>query len=69
MPGKKDIFYFAVLWGIPVYYQPLTHEIIPRNKFYGFLLDYIVIPLHIYLGYEIELVIKHKIIKRQEITK
>lgn len=30
--GKKDIFYYATVQGVPCYYRQETEEIIPRNK-------------------------------------
>ena len=39
MPDKKDIFYYARLYGIiPIYFQPEDNEVIPANRFWEFIL-------------------------------
>lgn len=67
MPDKKDIFYYAKLNGIPVYFQPEENEVVGRNKVCEWLLDNCVIPLSEYTGYEIKLY--HKTITREELKK
>lgn len=65
--NKRDIFYYARFYGIPVYFQPETNEMIGRNWFYDLLL-HLIIPFELFLvdcnEYKIE--IEHRTIKRWE---
>ena len=65
---KTDYFYYARFYGIPVFFQPETCEMIGRNWFYELLLR-IIEPFEMLFitenGYKIEL--EHKTITRQEI--
>lgn len=66
--NKKDYFYYAKFYGIPVYFQPETNEVIGRNWFYNLLL-YLITPFEPFFvseeGYKIE--VENRTIKRQEI--
>ena len=66
--NKKDYFYYAKFYGIPVYYQPEEKEMIGRNWFYNFLLE-IVLTFVVFFSdeEEFELEIENRTIKRQEI--
>ena len=65
---KRDIFYYAKSDGIPCYYQPDTGETIPRNKFYGLLMDIQNWFWDIFgTPEQFKIVIYHKTIKREEI--
>ena len=67
MTDKKDIFYYAKFYGIPIYYQPEENEIIGRNWFCDLLLR-LFEPIEPFIckdGFRIA--IKHKTITRQEI--
>lgn len=64
----KDIFYYAKLNGIPVYFQPEENEIVGRNWFCELLLKVIMVfePLFVSEeGFKIE--IEHRTITREEI--
>lgn len=37
--NKEDIFYYAKLNGIPIYFQPENNEVVPRNRFFEWLMD------------------------------
>lgn len=65
---KRDIFYYAWFYGIPVYYQPEENEMVGRNRFYNFLLD-LVIPVILFFSdaEEFGLTIEHRTIKREDI--
>lgn len=66
--NKRDIFYYAKFYGIPVYYQPEENEIIGRNRFYDFLLNWIVIPFVLFFGDdEFAVKIERRTITREEI--
>ena len=66
--NKRDIFYYARFYGIPVYFQPETNEMIGRNCFYDFLLNCFVIPFALLLGgNEFAVKIENRTITRQEI--
>ncbi len=65
--NEKDIFYYAKLHKIPIYFQPETNEVIGRNIFCDFLL-WLIEPFEPFIcknGFRIA--IKHKTITRQEI--
>ena len=62
---KKDYFYYACYYGVPIYLQPEENEIVARNKLCNFLLDYIAIPIGIHLGHRIK--VYKKTITRQEL--
>ena len=66
---KKDIFYYAKFYGIPVYFQPEENEIVGRNWFYDFLLDLLLKLFGTFLFSEnvFNIKIEHKVITRQEI--
>lgn len=65
---KQDIFYYAKFYGIPVYYQPEENEMIGRNWFYNFLLDWIIIPFVLFFGDdEFAVKIECRTITREEI--
>ena len=40
--NKKDYFYYAKFYGIPVYFQPEENEMVGRNRFYNLLLDLVI---------------------------
>ncbi len=66
--NKRDIFYYAKFYGIPVYFQPEENEMIGRNCFYNFLLNRIVIPFVLLLDVnEFAVKIEHRTITREEI--
>lgn len=67
--NKRDIFYYAKFYGIPVYFQPEENEMVGRNRFYNFLLD-LVIPVILLLFSDAEefgLTIENRTIKREDI--
>ena len=66
--NKKDYFYYAKFYGIPVYFQPEENEMVGRNRFYNFLLD-LVIPVIIFFSdaEEFGLTIANRTIKREDI--
>ena len=66
--NKEDYYYYGTLYGIPIYFQPDVSEVVPRNKFYGFLLD-LLIPFYSYLsmkGFAVK--IYKKTITREELV-
>jgi hypothetical protein len=66
--NKRDIFYYAKFYGIPVYYQSEENEMVGRNWFYNLLLD-IVLTFVVFFCNEEEfkLEIENRTIKREEI--
>ena len=66
--NKKDYFYYAKFYGIPVYFQPEENEMVGRNRFYNFLL-YLVIPVILFFSdaEEFGLTIENRTIKREDI--
>lgn len=72
MPDKKDFFYYAKLYGIPIYFQPEENEVVPRNVFCGFLLfllALIFLPISRFIPDDAEFGIKiyKKTITREEL--
>lgn len=73
--NRKDVFYYARFYGIPVYYQPEEgeEEIIARNKFCEKLLDFVDIILMLKFkiigDFNYKITILDKTITRQEIIK
>ena len=68
MTDKKDIFYYAKFYGIPVYFQPEENEIRGRNLFWNVLLNILEPFIRIFPaeeGFPIE--IENKTITREEI--
>lgn len=66
--NKRNIFYYAKFYGIPVYFQPEENEMIGRNCFYDFLLKYFAIPfVLLFGGNEFAVKIEHRTITREEI--
>lgn len=62
---KQDIFYYAKLNGVPIYFQPEENEVVGRNWFCKLLLS-----IQEFFGYsEIKIEIEHKTITREEIKK
>ena len=47
--NKQDIFYYAKLNGVPVYFQPEENEMVGRNRFYNFILN-LVIPVILFFS-------------------
>jgi len=68
MTDKKDIFYYAKYFGIPIYFQPEENEIVGRNWFCNLLLG-LIEPFEPFLISEngFKIVIEHRTITRQEI--
>ena len=68
MTDKKDIFYYAKFFGIPIYFQPEENEIVGRNWFCNLLLR-LIEPFEPFLISEngFKIVIEHRTITRQEI--
>jgi len=66
--NKHDIFYYAKLNGVPVYFQPEENEMVGRNWFYNLLLD-IVLTFVVFFCNEEEfkIEIENRTIKREEI--
>ena len=63
MADKRDIFYYAKLNGVPIYFQPEENEVIGRNWFCKLLLD-----IQEFFGYsEFRIEIEHRTITREEI--
>ena len=74
MTDKKDVFYYAKLYGIPIYFQPEENEVVPRNAFCGFLLlllALIILPILRLIPDNAEFGVKiyHKTITREELIK
>ena len=70
MTDKKDIFYFASLYGISCFFQPEENEIIPINAFCGFMLDIcniFAIPIISLLGCGFPVKIYKRTITREEL--
>ena len=72
MSDKKDIFYYAKLYGvIPIYFQPENNEVIPRNWFWEAILWALepFEPLFVNpdVGFRIDVI--HKTITREELRK
>ena len=71
MTDKKDIFYYARFYGIPIYYQPEEGEIIGRNWFYNKLVDIAIVILmflfNVIGDFDYKITILHKTITRQAI--
>ena len=63
--NKKDFFYFASYYGVPIYYQPEDNEIVGRNKLCDFLLEHYAIPMGVYFGHRIKL--RNKCVSRQRL--
>ena len=66
--NNEDIFYYAKLYKIPIYFQPEHNEVVGRNSFCEFLLKLFILfePLFVSEeGFKIE--IEHKTITREEI--
>lgn len=62
---KIDIFYYAKLNGIPIYFQPENNEVIPRNFVCKLILD-----IQEFLGFTgFEIKLYHKTITRKEISR
>jgi len=67
---KQDIFYYAKLHKIPIYFQPEHNEVVERNLFCEFLLWLFILfePLFVSEeGFKIE--IEHRTITREELKK
>ena len=64
MTDKKDIFYYARFYGIPIYFQPEENEIVGRNWFWNILLT-IIEPFIV--SQQCKIKIYNKTITRQEI--
>ena len=64
MTDKKDIFYYARFYGIPIYFQPEENEIVGINWFWNILLT-IIEPFIVSQQFKIK--IYNKTITRQEI--
>ena len=66
--NKKDYFYYAKFYGIPVYFQPEENEMVGRNRFYNLLLD-LVIPVILFFSdaEDFGLTIENRTIKREDI--
>ena len=62
--NKKDIFYYAKFYGIPIYFQPEENEIVGRNWLCNVILD-IIEPFIISEQFKIK--IYNKTITREEI--
>lgn len=63
--NKHDVFYYAKLNGVPIYFQPDDNEVVPRNIFCKLLLD-----IQEFFGYlDFRVTLYHKTIKREEIKK
>lgn len=70
MTDKKDVFYFASLYGVSIFYQPEDNEIVPRNAFCGFVLDICLLfaqPICDFLGIGFPIKIYNRTITRQEL--
>lgn len=73
MKNRKDIFYYARFYGIPIYYQPEEgdEEIVGRNWFCQKLVDLVCEILFIkmiFVGdFDYKIVLYEKTITRQEI--
>lgn len=66
--NKKDIFYFASLYGISCFFQPETGEVIPRNNLCKLIMDIQNWFWDIFgTPEQFKIVIYHKTIKREEI--
>ena len=65
---KEDYFYYGLLYGIPIYYQPEEKEVVPRNKFYEFLFHLYAIFMLPFTD-RIEVKIFKKTITREELKK
>lgn len=63
MTDKKDVFYFASLYGISCFFQPEENEVVGRNWFCKLLLD--IQEFFRYSEFRIE--IEHRTITREEI--
>lgn len=64
---KEDYFYYAKLFGVPCYFNPLENEVIGRNKLCDFLIDNIILPITDLLGIEYKFEIYNRITTRKEI--
>ena len=68
--NKEDIFYYAKMNGIPIYFQPENNEVVPRNRFFEWLMD---IQDSIYNTFgtpeQFKIIVYKKTITRQEIEK
>ena len=70
MTDKKDIFYFASLYGISCFFQPEENEIVPRNAFCGFMIDVcdiFAIPILSFLGCGFPIKVYKRTITREEL--
>ena len=70
MTDKKDIFYFASLYGISCFFQPEENEIVPRNAVCGALIDLgdiLIRPLLSFMGWGFPIKIYKRTITREEL--
>ena len=67
---KKDIFYFATLYGISCFFQPEENEIVPRNAICGLMIDICNIfatPIISLMGCGFPIKIHNRTITREEL--
>ena len=68
--NREEYYYYATCNGIPIYYQPETTDIIPRNKICDWLMDIQEYFWNIFgTPEEIKIVIYKKTITKQKIEK
>lgn len=65
----EDYFYYAKLFGVPCYFNPLENEVIGRTKLCDFLIDNIILPITDLLGIEYKFEVYNRITTREEIEK
>lgn len=63
----EDYFYYAKLFGVPCYFNPLDNEVIGRNKLCDFLIDNIILPITDLFGVEYKFKIYKRTTTRKEI--
>lgn len=67
---KKDIFYFAELYGFPCFFQPEENEIVPKNAFCEAMIDignFMMKPIISFLGWDLPIKIYDRTITREEL--
>lgn len=68
--NKEDIFYYAKMNGIPIYFQPENNEVVPRNRFFEWLMDIQDSIYNIFgMPEQFKIIVYKKTITRQEIEK
>lgn len=66
MTEKTDIFYYGYFYGVPVFFQPETNELLPRNRLYLYLL-HLVIPVVGQFTNEFGVKLIHRTITREKL--